>query len=154
MRRPLLGFFRPVKGYSAPRILLDPDVLPYRPNRGLHITLTQHDEPHGAQTHDWHAWEDRNLIPQLLEVPGVAGAWTFSFSHLQQHSTLPFDSAGAYGPGALRIRLLYLDEDVTETTGRILETQCAVNAGINAPAEVGKVLFSAPLKTIVPWQDW
>lgn len=154
VRRPLLGFFRPVKGYSAPRILLDPDVLPYRPNCGLHITLTQHDEPHGAQTHDWHAWEDRNLIPQLLEVPGVAGAWTFSFSHLQQHSTLPFDSAGAYGPGALRIRLLYLDEDVTETTGRILETQCAVNAGINAPAEVGKVLFSVPLKTIVPWQDW
>ena len=154
VRRPLLGFFRPVKGYAAPRILLDPDVLPYRPNRGLHLTLTHYDEPHGAQSHDWFAWEDRSLIPELLAVPGVAGAWTFSFSHLQQHSSLPFDPSGAYDPGALRIRLLYLDEDVAETSGRILEAQRRMNAEVNAPAETGKVLFSAPLKTIIPWQDW
>ena len=154
VRRPLLGFFRPVKGYAAPRILLDPDVLPYRPNRGLHLTLTHYDEPHGVQSHDWFAWEDRKLIPELLAVPGVAGAWTFSFSHLQQHSSLPFDAGGAYDPGALRIRLLYLDGDVTETTARILETQRAVNAESHAAPEAGKILFSAPLNTIIPWQDW
>ena len=154
VRRPLLGFFRPVKGYSAPRILLDPDVLPYRPNRGLHLTLTHYDEPHGIEAHDWFAWEDRHLIPELLEVPGVAGAWTFSFSHVQQHSTLLFDSDCAYGPGELRIRVLYLDEDVAETTSGILEAQRDMNARTNAPAETGKVLFSAPLNTIIPWQDW
>lgn len=154
VRRPLLAFFRPVKGYAAPRVLVDPDVLPYRPNRGLHLTLTRYPEPHGRQTHDCFAWEDTRLIPQLLEVGGVAGAWTFSFSHPQRHSSLPFGGAVEEPPGGLRIRMLYLDEDPGPTAEAIRLTQRRVNSESGAPEDVGEVLFSSPLRTIIPWQDW
>ncbi|CEA06967.1 hypothetical protein BN1051_00272 [Arthrobacter saudimassiliensis] len=154
VQRPLLGFFRPVKGYSSPRALVSPDVLPYRPNRGLHLTLTRYEEPHAPQVHSRFAWEDRELIPGLLATEGVAGAWTFSFSHLQQHSSLPFDGSEDRQPGSLRIRLLYLDEEVQETGRRIQAVEDALGAAEGAPGEPGEVLFSSTLRTIVPWQDW
>lgn len=39
VRRTLLAFFRPVKGYAAASSLVSPAVIPYRPNRGLHLTV-------------------------------------------------------------------------------------------------------------------
>ncbi|MCC9196829.1 hypothetical protein QNO08_08575 [Arthrobacter sp. zg-Y820] len=154
VRRPLLGFFRPVKGYAAPRVLVDPDVLPYRPNRGLHLTLTRYAEPHGLDTHSSFTWEDTRLIPELLNVDGVAGAWTFSFSHPQQHGTLPFTATFAEPPGGLRIRMLYLDEDPGTTAESVRKAERRLETAPDAPRDVGEVLFSSPLSTIIPWQDW
>lgn len=154
VRRPLLAFFRPVKGYAAPRVLVGPDVLPYRPNRGLHITLTRYADPHGRQTHDSFAWEDTRLIPQLLEVDGVAGAWTFSFSHPQRHSSLPFGGVVEEPPGGLRIRMLYLDGDPEPTGAAIEEAERRISSESDAPAAAGEVLFSSPLRSIIPWADW
>lgn len=154
VRRPLLGFFRPVKGYAAPRVLVDPDVLPYRPNRGLHLTLTRYAEPHGRDTHACFGWEDTRLIPELLDIDGVAGAWTFSFSHPQQHDTLPVKGTVTEPPGGLRIRMLYLDEDPATTGEAIDQAERRINAAPDAPRSSGEVLFSSPLRTIIPWQDW
>jgi hypothetical protein len=80
--RTLLTCFRPVKGYAAASSLVSPGVIPYRPNRGLHLTMNRFDEPLGPDAHEHHRWEDRVLMPALLEVPGVAGAWTFSLEPL------------------------------------------------------------------------
>lgn len=154
VQRSLLAFFRPVKGYTAPRVLLDPDVLPYRPNRGVHVTLTRYAEPHGQATHRSFIWEDMRLIPELLELDGVAGAWTFSFSHPQRHTTLPFDGTLAEPSGGLRIRVLYLDEDPAPTGAAIQRAECRIAADPDAPVPAGEVLFSASLGTIIPWQDW
>lgn len=154
VRRPLLGFFRPVKGYAAPRVLVGPDVLPYRPNRGLHLTLTRYAKPHGLDTHSCFTWEDTRLIPELLTVDGVAGAWTFSFSHPQQHGTLPFKGSFAEPPGGLRIRMLYLDGDPGPTGEAVRQAERRISAGPDAPPEAGQVLFSSSLSTIIPWQDW
>ncbi|GAB3125408.1 hypothetical protein [Glaciibacter psychrotolerans] len=154
VERTLLAFFRPVKGYSAPRVLVDPDVLPYRPNRGIHVTLTRYPEAHGAETHRCFGWEDARLIPALVAVPGVAGAWTFSFSHSQQHTTLPFDGSRTEQPGGLRIRLLYLDGDPVETGEAIRRVENETAAHPDAPQEAGDVLFSSSMRTIIPWQDW
>lgn len=158
VRRTLLAFFRPVKGYAAPSALVAPEVLPYRPNRGLHLTLTRHEESHGASTHARHAWEDRTLVPALLNVDGVAGAWTFSLSHLQQHSTLPMGvgSEARDGPGSLRIRLVYLDGEPLETTARIdrVTSNLTARAHGDPAAATTRVLLETPVRTIVPWQDW
>lgn len=151
VERRLLSFFRPVKGYAAPRVLVSPEVLPFRPNRGLHLTLTQLADPHGLDTHALYQWEDREAIPSLLELPGVAGAWTFSFSYAQRHASLPLVGAGDHQPGGLRIRLLYLDEDPVATTARIDERLAAIDTPASAAAEV---LIATPLTTIIPWQDW
>lgn len=156
VERRMLAFFKPVKGYIAPRALVSADVLPFRPNRGLHLTLSRFSEPHSLGTHAQFQWEDQTLIPRLLTVPGVAGAWTFSFSHAQRHATLPLEGSGSDAPGSLRIRLLYVDEDPLEASANISDsTARLVHEGLGSPSELGEqVLLSTPVKTIVPWQDW
>ncbi|QTV79047.1 hypothetical protein [Microbacterium sp. NIBRBAC000506063] len=148
IQRPMLAFFTPVKGYAAPRALVSPEVLPYRPNRGLHISVTEFDEPHAETTHDAHRLEDREVIPALLELEGVAGAWTFSFSHPQQHTSLPFESRPA-AKGSIRIRLLYLEQDPVAVAPEIDRIE---NGIVGDPA--GTRILSAPVSTIIPWQDW
>lgn len=147
IHRPLLAFFRPVKGYAAPRALVSPDVLPYRPNRGLHLTATRFSDPHGPEAHEAHRREDREVIPALLEVDGVAGAWTFSYSHPQRHTSLPFDESPADPPGSLRLRLVYLEDDPDRVTPRLRDVEAAFSGS-------GELVLSTPVHTIIPWQDW
>lgn len=154
VERRLLAFFRPVKGYAAPRVLVNPDVLPYRPNRGMHITLTRYEQPHGLEAHSCFGWEDTRLMPGLLDVDGVAGGWTFSFSHAQRHTTLPFADTVTHQPGELRIRLLYLDGEPEQTGAAVREAEQRLAAEADAPTHVGEVLFASTLSTIIPWRDW
>lgn len=154
--RNLLAFFRPVKGYAAPSALVSSEVLPYRPNRGLHLTLTRHAEHHSPETHARHAWEDRQLIPALLDVDGVAGAWTFAFSHHQRHTTLPMKGGADTTPGSLRMRLVYLDGEPLATAQRLHAAQDALaDQGEGDPATgTTEVLLSTSVRTILPWVDW
>ncbi len=115
-----LAFFRPVKGYAAPRVLVDPDVLPFRPNRGIHVSLAELADPHGVDAHRRFAWEDRTLMPTLTGIEGVAGGWTFAFSHSQKHATLPLVGSDHLSPGSLRLRVLYLDGEPA-TAARAIE---------------------------------
>jgi hypothetical protein len=149
VERQLLAFFHPVKGYAAASALVSPEVLPYRPSRGLHLTLSQISDAHSLEAHADHLREDREVIPDLLELDGVAGAWTFSFAFPQHHDSLDFETTPSYPPGSMRIRLLYLDEDPLAVTTRI----AAVDERIGRPPS-RETLFRGPLKTIVPWQDW
>lgn len=155
VERRMLSFYRPVKGYAAPRALVSPDVLPFRPNRGLHLTFTRFAQPHLMPVHALHQWEDRVLIPALLELAGVAGCWTFAFSHPQRHATLPLTGSDDSGPGSSRIRLLYLDADPLEVTPTIeaLTSQLR-DAATHLTADVSEELLATPVRTIIPWQDW
>ena len=154
VRRTLLAFFHPVQGYAARSALVSPQVLPYRPNRGVHVTLTRHPEPHSLATHEHHRFEDRTLMPALCELDGVAGGWTFSLSHHQRHSTLSFGDAPEDRPGSLRLRLLYLDGDTLETTRLVNQADAALREAAGLDPDAAQVLFDSPLRTIVPWQDW
>ncbi|MEU4014694.1 hypothetical protein AB0E56_05445 [Microbacterium sp. NPDC028030] len=147
IHRPLLAFFRPVKGYAAPRALVDAQVLPYRPNRGVHLTATRFADPHSSEAHAAHQREDREIIPALLEVDGVAGVWTFSYSHPQRHSSLPFDESPSDAPGSIRIRLVYLEHDPAVVAP-------ALRAVEDRFPSAGEPMLSTPVKTIIPWQDW
>jgi hypothetical protein len=150
VRRTVLAFFRPVKGYAAASALVSPGVIPYRPNRGLHLTMTRFAEPYGAEAHEHHRWEDRVAIPALLELDGVAGAWTFALDRHQNNGLGLRSSEAADPPGGLRIRLLYLDDDPVRVTGRIRE-----RLADKAPEPAaGECVIDTPLNTIIPWQDW
>ena len=153
VRRRLLSFFVPVKGYAAASARVSADALPYRPNRGIHLTLTRYAEPHGADAHSQFAWQDRTLVPALLDVNGVAGAWTFSFHHHQRQ--LPPGTV-TDKPASLRIRLVYLDGEPLETTAAMAAAEQRLGAqrqGAPAPG-CEEVLLASPLHTIIPWQDW
>ncbi|MGV9193859.1 hypothetical protein ACQ143_05905 [Microbacterium sp. MC2] len=148
IRRPMLAFFKPVKGYVTPGALVSPEVLPYRPNQGVHVTVSRFDDPHSGDVHEAHRREDQEIIPALLEVPGVAGVWTFSFSHPQRHSSLPFDPTPAEAPGSQRIRLVYLEDDPAVVTPHLRAVESRF------PLGPGEIVLSAPVSTIIPWQDW
>lgn len=150
VRRTLLAFFRPVKGYAASSALVSPGVVPYRPNRGLHLTMTRFADPLGPDTHEHHRWEDRVLIPALLDQPGVAGAWTFSLDRHQQNSLRLRQQDASELSGALRIRMLYLDGDPIATTARLRDLM----GDARPPSANADIVISTPLKTIIPWRDW
>lgn len=154
VERRMLAFFKPVKGYAARSALVSPEVLPYRPNRGLWLNVTAQAEPHSAATHARHAFTDRVRMPELVELDGVAGAWTFTFSHGQQHTSLPFaGGTGPEKPGSMRIELLYLDGDVAQTSAAINATEAELASA--APSGDGESLvLRGPVSTIVPWLDW
>lgn len=139
------------QGVCRPDTLVSPDVLPYRPNRGLHLTLTRYAEPHATEAHADFAWTDRTLVPALLDVDGVAGAWTFTF-HRHQDGRIRLNEPAANDlPDSLRIRLLYLDGDPE----RSVQEARTVEESLGGPDTPGReVLVSTPLRTIVPWQDW
>ncbi|WP_349269495.1 hypothetical protein MPNTM1_05331 [Mycolicibacterium parafortuitum] len=155
VRRTLLAFFRPVKGYAAASALVSPAVIPYRPTRGLHLTMTRFTEPLGSGAHEHHRWQDRVQIPALLEVPGVAGAWTFALDHHQDNGLGLRSLDGGEGAGGLRITLLYLDDDPVTTSARVLQrTEDAATRLAPAAAAAAETVIDTPLRTIVPWQDW
>lgn len=144
VRRPLLAFFRPVKGYAAPSALVAPDVLPFRPNRGVRVVLTRFDDPHAPEVHAAHEYEDRTLIPAILDVEGVAGVWTFSYSHPQRHSSLPFEESPERGAGSMRVRLVYLDGDTAASSLQLRDLEAA------APA-IGDRLIATTAAAIDPF---
>jgi len=153
--RPLLAFFTPVRGYAAARALVPADIVPFRPNRGLHVTLWRFADPSADDTHDHHRWEDRVLAPAELEVPGVAGVWTFSFLEYQHLDALGFVTAREDQPGSLRMHVAYLDADPAEVTAAIRGLRDGLEGSHRAePSCDAELLFSAPVRTIVPFQDW
>ena len=98
-RSPLSGPFKLVKTYAAPRVLVDPDVIPYRPNRGLFLTAQDQAEDATPQALDEaRQWYDRVHIPELLGVRGFAGCWWF-------------EARGEANPRGRTIRAYWLDED-------------------------------------------
>ncbi|MCV7229545.1 hypothetical protein [Mycolicibacterium komossense] len=155
VRRTLLAFFRPVKGYAANSSLVSAGVIPYRPNRGIQVTVTRFADPLGGGTHGHHQWEDRALIPALLEVPGVAGAWTFALDHHQDNGLGLRSVEAAEHRGGLRVRILYLDDDPITTTARVYEKTDEVTRLLDeSSVAAAELVFSSPLRTIIPWQDW
>lgn len=111
VERPFVGFFTPVRGYVAPRVLVSAEALPFRPNRGVRLTLTRLKEPYSISAERAFVWEDTTAMAELLRIPGVAGGWTFSFLCNQHHPTVPRGDAADVPAGSLRLRLLFLDQD-------------------------------------------
>jgi hypothetical protein len=147
-----VGFYIPLQGYVAPRVRVSADVLPFRPVRGMHVTVSRAHEPHASATEKMWSWYDRVRIPDLVSCDGVAGAWTF----YNEWSTLA-PKEEQREAGRIRITLLYLDEAPavfladrarldarSQETGRHMDT-----SGIET------VLFESPLEPIEPWKwDW
>jgi len=106
-RAHLSGPFKFIKAYAAPRVLVDPDVIPYRPNRGLFVTVQDHPAASTeAALDEARRWYDQVHIPDLLSVRGVAGCWWFEA--IPAAATEPGAEPSPPGP---TIRAYWLDED-------------------------------------------
>jgi hypothetical protein len=137
-------FLVPLKGYVRKQALLSPEALPFRPNTGAYLILSEFFRHHDAEAEDVFRWYDRTRIPQLLDCTGAAGAWTFGAREF-------------YAPGrdltkpTQRLTIVYLDcdplafaDDVSARSKELRDT---------SPVET--ILFAGPLRAIAPWQwDW
>jgi hypothetical protein len=159
-KRPMRGFFVPIKGYVAPRVRIPSDALPFRPVKAVHVTLSSIKRSAADASHLLE-WYDQTYLPALLDLPGVAGAWTFTddadfaMPLNEDGPTWSFadktSRAGLEAPNVMRI--LYLDEEPQAVLQEI---------GRRAPAcplkqidDVENVLFSSPFRAVVPWEwDW
>ena len=106
-RSHLSGPFKFVKAYVSPRLAVDAEVIPYRPNRGLFVTVQdQVDGATDATLDEVRQWYDRVHVPDLLSVRGVAGCWWF-----EAMSTSPRAPGAEPNPRGRTIRAYWLDED-------------------------------------------
>jgi len=137
----LQEFFVPLKAYATPRILVAPEVVPFRPARGLYVIVSRF-LTHDAAAEAAFRWYDETRIPDLLGCRGAAGAWllaTEALFHWQRDLTQP----------ALRLVLVWLDGDPLEFAADVRQRTLPGNSAVE------KILFAGPLRTIVPWQwDW
>ena len=111
---------------AAPRVLVSAEAVPYRPNRGVYVVVAESDEP---------GVDPPGLdIGAALEVPGVAGVWTFRPRD---------DFAARWKTGRRTITVCWLDDE-----------PLAVAPGLDARLS-GALAFAGPFETVVPWQwDW
>jgi hypothetical protein len=156
-RRPLRSFFTPIRGYVAPRVRVTAEALPFRPMRGVFVTISR---IHGtkAAASEVFRWYDEVHMPDLLSCHGVAGAWTFA-SAGSGSSTWSFADARtrAVEDVSLRLHLLFMDEDplefVADYAGHKLHWQDS--GRLRDTSHVEEQVFAGPLRNIVPWQwDW
>jgi hypothetical protein len=134
----LSGPFQFLDAHAAPRVRVSPESLPWRPKRGVWITV---DDVIDRAPLDAHIERiQTEITPAALAVPGVAGVWQFASSRRMFGTR--------WSTGDRRISIWYLDDDPIET-GRAL----APIIDVATPAL--HRLFSGPLETVrVNEWDW
>jgi len=136
----LSGAWQALEGWAAPRVLVGADAVPWRPATGIYTIV---EEPTDVDALDEFVREDhRTRLPALLEVPGVAGVWTFATSALYRNPR--------WTPGRSRITVCWLDGDPVATAAALaphLERRWA-----GAPV---RPLLAGPWEVIRPYEwDW
>jgi hypothetical protein len=97
--RPFMGLFRTVRGRAAPRVLVSPDALPFRPARAVQLSVHRFETAHSPATHACLMDAESRRVPDLLAADGVAGVWTFSsISTTLDPSFQPAAESVTFGP--------------------------------------------------------
>ncbi len=139
-RRPSLQLSMPalLRWYSAPRVQISAEVVPFRPHRGVLVVV---EEPAG-ETAPWHSWLHDEHYPALLDLPGVCGVWMYGTAGLWRlHAHCRHDPH--------YVTVVYLDEDPVGAVGTLsplLEERWA--SGAVTPS------FAGPLRSVVRWDAW
>jgi hypothetical protein len=145
--RPLVAPFVPLKGYVNPRVLISAEALPWRPARGIFVTVGRLDGDLEAAER-LARWYDRVHVPDVLGCAGVAGAWTF----VSETAYPARPQAGREGDAPVRIHVYFLDGDLGQFADDLQHRVEAPGADV-AAAETP--LFASLLRPIVPWEwDW
>jgi hypothetical protein len=131
------GALRLLETQAAPRVLISDEVVPYRPHQGVYLIVDEpaEGEPQDAFLRQLHT----EVLPALVSVPGVAGAWTFA--------TTPSIRRPMFSDGRYRMTLCYLDDDVPTTGGRLAPV--VARAWDPAPA---RLVLAAPFESMMRWE--
>lgn len=127
------GGLRLLEAQAAPRVLVSAPVVPFRPHRGIYLIVEEPiGEPEqGAFLQRLHT----DVLPTLVTVPGVAGAWTFA--------TSPAIRRSLFSEGSHRMTVCYLDDDPAAVGTRLAPVVGQLWG--TAPA---RVLLAAPFASL------
>ena len=133
-------------------MLVSADTLPFRPTRGVYIELLQMREPHSVRTDALFARYDRERMPALVDLPGVAGVLVFSSDSTTldpawaaNPGSVTFDPLEGPDRGTFRVHVYFLDGDPVEVAK-------AMHDSAPLETDLADILFAGPLRTIVPWE--
>jgi hypothetical protein len=132
----LSGPFRLLEARAAGRVRVSPEAVPFRPNRGIFVTV----EDVGLSGAEAGHGLDEPPMVELLRAPGVAGIWRFG----------PYGHDAGWAAGNRVITVVYLDDDpvkLSAEVGAALESRWR-RSGV-------RPVFAGPFETITPWEwDW
>ncbi len=132
------GALRLLEAHAAPRVLVSAEVVPFRPHRGIYLIV---DEPTDRAAQEAYLQRRHTeLLPELVSVPGVAGAWSFA--------TTPAIRRPNFTDGNYRMTLCYLDDEPSSVGERLQPLMARMSA-----AEPVRLLLAAPFESLVRW-DW
>jgi len=143
--------FQLVETLAAPRVLVTPESLAYRPNHGVYLVVERVTDP--TRIAAWRREQHAEHAPRLLAVPGVAGIWTYNAE------PLPHLEQGAYGIPASsnQVSVLYLDADPVATSEALREH--VGTRWVDAPVEpllagAFRSFFPPPARWCVSDGEW
>jgi hypothetical protein len=135
-----VGALRLLETHAAPRVLVSAEVVPFRPNRGVYLIVEEPLEGIEPEVRDAYLQRQHvEILPGLVSVPGVAGAWAFA--------TTPAIRRPPFTDGAFRMTLCYLDDEpaaVGERLGAHIE-----RAWKDVPA---RIVLGAPYESMMSWE--
>jgi hypothetical protein len=142
-RAALSGPLQWLDAHAAPRVLVHPEAVPYRPNRGVYVIV---EEPLADADRDaedaWIRSLHEQWVDRVCALPDVAGVWQFASS--------PALQGAGWSGGRRRITVCYLDGaplDAAVCIGPLLADRWR-----DAPV---RPVLAGPLETVVPYQwDW
>jgi hypothetical protein len=124
--------------HAARAAAVSADVVPFRPHRGV-VLLVEGPNDDATAWHDWLAVEPE---ASFLDVPGVAGIWSF-------HSTDSWKLRESCEGPPQRTTVVFLDADPIETStalAPLIEQRWASRAV--------RPIFAGPLRTMIDWDIW
>lgn len=135
----LSGAWHFLQADAARRVLVSPEVVPWRPAKGVYVIV---EEPVG-ETPDkeaidrWVQEVNTTQVPAMLDVPGVVGVWSFGLSPVYRRDN--------WSPGRARITVSWLDDDplkVAESLGPVVARRWD-----DAPV---RPLLAGPMEKVIP----
>ena len=113
-------------------------MVPFRPHRGIYLIVEE--PPDGAAQDAAIQRMHVEVLPDLVSVPGVAGAWTFG--------TTPSIRRSMFSDGAYRMTVCYLDDDPATVGERLAPLVDRLVGDCT-----GRPLLAAPYESMMIW-DW
>ena len=121
-------------------MLVSAEVVPFRPHRGVYLFVEQASEITTSPSEDGLGRLPAGVLADLVDVPGVAGAWVYA--------TSPDLRRSMFTDGILRVTTCYLDEEPVTVAHRLASILDRVWDVVPT-----RLLLAAPFESIVRW-DW
>ena len=123
---------------AASRALISPEVVPFRPHRGIYLIVEVHPDGPTGDGPTSPPPPPRYMLEELVGVPGVAGAWRYASSATARHPR--------FTEGDVEMTVCYLDDDPA-AVGKRLQPVMARAAG----EKPSRLALAAPFASMMAW---